>query len=410
MPKQDIIAGLDMGSSQISCVIGKRNNGMNEMTVLGAGCVPCRGLKGGVVININETASAITAVVEQAEEKAHETVQSLFIGIRGQHLQAFNHHGALNIARTDKEITPEDVSMVIENAKAVPISSDREIIHSMPQEFSLDRQRGVPDPIGMEGSLLEVDVHLVTASSSHLNNIWKSINRAGFTVIEPMLSILAVGNVVISPEEKEIGCLLLDVGGQSILVAIYVEGSIRYSREIPIGSDFISRDISYGLRTSLATAKRIKEQHGMAILSMLIGEEEDLEYTNVDGRTVNKIKRSTLIEIIQPRVEEIYNMVHDELKNSGYIDYIAPGGIILTGGGAKLPGMVNAAEQVLGLPTRLGVPQFVQGPEDIITDLTYATAIGLISPLGNTEWSRNKRSINKTSVWRKAKFFLEEIF
>lgn len=410
MPKQDIIAGLDVGSSQIACVIGNRSNTTGEITILGAGVTTCRGLKGGVVININETAHAVTMVVEQVEENARESVQSLYIGIRGHHLQAFNHHGALNIARTDKEITPEDVSMVIENAKAIPISSDREIIHTLPQEFALDRQRGVPDPVGMEGSLLEVDVHLVTASSSHLNNIWKAINRAGFTIVEPISSVLAVSDMVISPEEREIGCLLLDMGGQSILLAIYSDGCIRYSREIPIGSDFITRDISYGLRTSLATAKQIKEKYGCAMISFLNGEEDDVEYKNVDGRTINKIRRSTLVEIIQPRIEEVFNLVNDEIKNSGYVDYIAPGGIIMTGGGAKLPGMGAAAEQVLGLPTRLGMPQGIQGPEEVTGDLTYATALGLLNFQGTNEWSKSKRSMRKPSILRRAKVLLEEIF
>ncbi|MFH1379574.1 MAG: cell division protein FtsA [bacterium] len=410
MPKNDIVAALDMGSSQISCAIGRRDEVSGELNVLGAGFLPCRGLRGGVVININETAHAVSKVIEQAEEMARESIQSLYIGIRGHHLQAFNHHGALNIARTDKEITPEDVSLVIENAKAIPISSDREIIHTLPQEFALDRQTGVPDPIGMEGSLLEVDVHLVTASSSHLNNIWKAINRAGFKIVEPISSLLAVGDVVISPEERELGCLLLDMGGQSILIGIYSEGSIRYAREIPIGSDFITKDISYGLRTSLITAKNIKEKYGVAMLSFLNGDEEDVEYTNVDGRTVNKIRRSTLVEVIQPRVEEIFNLINDEIKNSGYIDYIAPGGIVMTGGGAKLQGMVAAAEQVLGLPTRLGMTQGIHGHESVIGDLTYATVLGLLNFQGMNEWSKNRRALRKQPFWKKAASIFEEIF
>lgn len=410
MAKSEIIAGLDMGSSQVTCVIGSRDTVSGEIVITGASSIACRGLKGGVVININETANAVNAAVEGAEEMAHTPVQSLYIGIRGHHLQAFNHHGVLNIARTDKEITTEDVSMAIDNAKAIPISSDREIIHILPQEFALDRQRGVPDPVGMEGSLLEVDVHLVTASSSHLNNIWKSINKAGFSVIEPISSLLAVGDVVISPEEREIGCLLLDVGGQSVQIGIYSDGSIRYAREIPIGGDFVTKDISYGLRTSLATAKKIKEQFGSAMLSLLTGDEEDVEYTNVDGRTVNKIRRSTLVEIMQPRIEEIFNMVNEDIKNSGYVDYIAPGGIIMTGGGAKLDGIVAAAEQVMGLPTRLGLPQGIRGPDEISGDLTYATACGLLYFQGANEWSKNRRVYRRQSLLQKAKGLLDEIF
>ncbi len=213
MSKPEILAGLDIGSGQLACVIGKRMPENDHVEIIAAARQSCRGLKGGVVINIDETALAIGHVVEAAEEMAKESVRDLIVGIRGAHIQTFNHHGAINIARTDKEITTDDVQQVIESTKAVPISTDREIIHVIPQDFVLDRQQGVPNPVGMEGSLLEVEVHIVTAGSSHLNNIWRSINNGGFGIREPVYGLLALGDVVVTQEEKDLGCLLIDLGG-----------------------------------------------------------------------------------------------------------------------------------------------------------------------------------------------------
>ncbi|MFH1283529.1 MAG: cell division protein FtsA [bacterium] len=410
MAKSEIIAGVDIGSSQIVCVIARRNTlNHNAIEVLGSGRKFCRGLKGGVVININETAQSITQAVEEAEDAAKESVNEIYLAIRGNHIQSFNHHGAINIARTDKEIMSEDVTMVIDAAKAVPISQDREIIHIIPQDFSLDRQRGVPNPIGMEGTLLEVDVHMVTASGTHLNNIWKSVNRAGFTVVEPIDGLLAVGEIVVSEEEKELGSLLIDFGGQTIGIGVYSDGSIHFSKEIPIGSDFISKDISYGLRTSMATAQTIKERYGAAMLS-LINDDEEIEFTSVDGKTTHHVQRQTVVEIIQPRIEEIFSLISEEVQNSGFADIVIPGGVILTGGGSLLPGMTNAAEQIIGMPTRLGRPQNITSPEDIASNPIYATAIGTLMFPWVSEWKKSMNKVSKGGMVKKVKGWFEGIF
>ncbi|MEE8424271.1 MAG: cell division protein FtsA, partial [Elusimicrobiota bacterium] len=317
MAKPELIAGLDMGSGRVSCVIGTPDPEGQGMRILGGGTVPCRGLKGGVVLNINETARSVRSAVEKAEEEAKQMVNGVYLGVRGNHLQSFNNRGAYNIARSDKEITAEDVRAVMENAKAIPISTDREILHVVPQGFGLDRQKGVPDPVGMEGSLLEVEVHIVTASRAHLNNLTKAVAEAGFDVVEPIYSLLALGEFLVAPEERELGSLLVDFGGQSVAVGIFAEGAIRFSKEIAIGSDFITRDLAVGLRTNMPTAEQIKIEHGVAHPGQLNGDgEKEISFTGVDGRTLHEVKAETMMNIILPRVEEIFSLVGEEVQNS----------------------------------------------------------------------------------------------
>lgn len=379
MAKQEVVAGLDMGSGRITCLIGLPDLENGRMRVLGGSSVVCRGIKGGVVVNILETARAITQAVEQAEAASKQVVTSLYLGVRGGHLQSFNNRGAFNIARTDKEITAEDVGSVIANAKAIPLSSDREILHVVPQGFSLDRQRGVPNPVGMQASLLEVEVHIVTASSAHLNNLSKAVAQAGFEVVEPVYGLLATGELLVSPEEKDLGSLLIDLGGQSISLGVYSEGSLRYSKELSIGSDFITRDLAIGLRTSLFTAEKIKMAHGIAHSALLNGDDE-IKFHGVDGRTPHSVKTSTMMGIILPRVEEIFSIIGDDLSNSSYADLAVSGGAILAGGGSLLRGMQPAAEEVLKMQVRVGVahPDQIISEEQWLTP-TYATALGLLS-------------------------------
>ncbi|MCB4756206.1 MAG: cell division protein FtsA [Elusimicrobia bacterium] len=405
MPKPEIFTGLDIGSGQVVCVIGRKMPDQDQVDVVAAARQNCRGLKGGVVINIEETASAISRVVEATEEMSKETVRDLIVGVRGSHIQTFNHHGAINIARTDKEITPDDVAQVIESTKAVPISTDREIIHVIPQDFVLDRQQGVPNPVGMEGSLLEVEVHIVTAGTSHLNNIWRSINRAGFGIREPIYGLLAVGDVVVTQEEKDLGCLLIDLGGSTTGISIYSDGGVRFTKELPIGSEAITMDLAHGLRTSLSQAKIVKERYGTAVrpsrkqvLVTGLGQEETIDmeeeivYTSVDGRTKKTVQRNTLFEFIAPRVEEIFTLIGRELENSGMSEHVVAGGAIITGGGVMLTGLVNAAEKILELPTRQGLPQNIMGMPEAVCHPSYASAIGLINFHTIGDWPRTHKS------------------
>ena len=409
--KQELVAGLDVGSGRVSCLIG--TPARDGVKVLGGASVPCRGVKGGVVINIIEAAAAVTRAVEEAEAAAGATVSEVLLGVRGSHLQSFNNRGAFNIARSDREITPDDVSSVVASARAIPLSSDREILHVVPQGFSLDRQRGVPHPVGMEASLLEVDVHIVTASSAHLNNIMKTVGQAGFSVVEPVYGLLAAGELLVTPEEKELGSVLIDFGGQSVSLGVYCEGAVKYSKEIPIGSDFITRDLAVGLKTSIATAERIKIEHGIAHPSML-GEDGDIDCHGIDGRTPMKVRTSTMMGIILPRVEEIFSIVAEDLQNSSYADVVAPGGAILTGGGSLMRGAAEAAQQILGIPVRRGVPHPDQvHAEDQWLSPVYSTALGLLVYAQSPRWAgADARAVkSRKPMWmRKLAGVLQELF
>jgi cell division protein FtsA len=300
----------------------------------------------------------------------------------------------------------------VENTKAVPISPDREIVHVIPQDFILDRQAGVPNPVGMEASLLEVDVHIVTASQSHLNNVWKAIAKAGFQVEEPIYGLLAVGDAAVTAEEKDLGCVLIDLGGQTTGVAVYADGAVRFTKELAMGADAITHDLSHALRTSLIEAQKIKERDGAASRSLAEGDmEEQLEYLSVDGRTLKRIKRQALVDFISPRVEELFTVIQEELQNSGYGDRVAGGGLILTGGGSLLRGMTGAAEQIFELPVRSGLPRDLTGPADLLSNPSYATALGLLHYQHLGEWARSRRAKpSGAGIGSRFKSFVEDFF
>ncbi|HBU70323.1 MAG TPA: cell division protein FtsA [Elusimicrobia bacterium] len=409
MGKNEIVAGLDFGSSQICCVLGSRDES-GGLEILGGAKLPCRGIKGGVVINLNETSFAVQRVLEQIEDQAGQTVRQVYLGLRGNHIESVNAKGAINISRTDKEITAEDVAGVTENAKTIRLSNDREIINTIAQEYFLNHQGGVPDPVGMEGSHLEVEVHILTGSSSHLSNIYKSVAQAGFEIVEPIYGLLAVGDLVVTQEEKDLGCLLIDLGGMTTGISVYNEGSIRFSKELQIGSDFITRDLSHNLRTSLSTAQSIKEKYGVAMGSLLKTDSK-FDFTGVDGKTVRQGTRKQLVEIIQPRLDQIFVAIDQELQDANLNDIFIPGGVIITGGGAMLEGMVQAAEQALGSLARIGLPQDTRGPEEIISNPTYATAIGLLKyDLAAGHGWASRKTAKGPSWWSKFRNWSDDIF
>lgn len=377
MAKQEILCGLDIGSGQVTCVLGRINSNSSAVEIVSAGQDICRGVKGGVVVDINATADSIRNAIEEAESKIDDVVNDIYLGIRGIHVETHNSRGVISISRTDKEITADDVNSVIENAKAIQISADREIIDILVQEFSLDRQRGVHNPIGMEGNFLEVYALLVTASVTHLNNTYKAIAKAGFSTSEVIYGLLATADAVVTEEEKESGCLLVDMGGQCVSLAVFSEKSIRYTKELPFGCDFITKDISYALRTSFGVAKNIKEKYGVASPSQL-KDDQDVEYLSVDGRTKKNTSRRYLAEIISPRVEEILEKINNEVQNTSFMDAIIPGGVIITGGGAMLEGMKEACEKIFGIETRIGLSLEVNGPNSIISNPAFVTAISAL--------------------------------
>jgi len=413
MAKLETITGLDMGSGRVTCVIGTPDPEGQGIRILGGSSVPCRGLKGGFVLNIHETARAVRAAVEKAEEQAQQLVHGVYLGVRGKHLQAFNNRGAYNIARTDKEITQDDVQAVIETAKAIPISNDREILHIIPQSFALDRQPGVPDPVGMEGSLLEVDVHIVHAASSPLNNLTKAVAEAGFDVIEPVYGLLALGDFLVSPEEQELGALLVDVGGQTLSVAVYSDGALKFSAEKPLGSDHITKDLAMGLRTNMQIAEKLKIEHCFAHPSLYNGESE-IPFKGVDGRTGHTVKPSTLMNIVLPRVEEIFTVVGESVQGSDFSDMVVPGGVIVSGGGSLLHGMADAAAQILQVPARTGVVpgEGIHAPDELLHP-TFATALALVDysqRRGASPASIGTRRSTDPRWMRKLKKFFEDLF
>jgi len=346
MGKSNIVAGLDMGGGRITGVIASRDSETQTVKILSGASLPCRGLKSGVVVDIKDTAGTVAQLMDQCERDADVEVERVYLGVRGAHLKSSNGHGAYNIARSDREITAEDVHCVLENAKAVPIETDKEIIHVIPQSFSIDRQKGVPNPEGMEGSLLEVDVHIVSASTSHLSNLIKSVSKAGFSVEESCYSLVTLGECVLTQEEKELGAILLDLGGESISIGVYLEGGIKFSKDLPYGCDLITRDIAYGLHTSREAARDIKEKFGVAWPALLVDDEE-IPVPSLDKRTSHSVKPSFLLDIIQPRAEELFDKVRGEIEKTRYADI--PGVGVITGGGSLLRGMPELCCQSLGL-------------------------------------------------------------
>ncbi|MDR0952878.1 MAG: cell division protein FtsA, partial [Elusimicrobiota bacterium] len=315
-------------------------------------------------------------IIDRLEEKADSNLNGLYVAVRGEHLESFTNHGTYNISRMDKEITPEDIDQAILNARSIPIKNDNEIISVVPQGFSIDRQRGITNPDGMEGSLLEVDVHITTGLSSSLNNLNKAITRPGFHVDGTFYGLMCLADSVLSQEEKDIGAILIDIGGETMSVGIYFEGALRFSKDLPLGADLITRDIAYALHTSKVAAKEIKEKYGIAFPSFL-EDEGEIPVPSLDGKAVHEVKKSFLLDIIQPRVQELFEEVKICVDKNNFGAYAAVG--ILTGGGSLLPGITEQCSQILGLKeVRRGVVQsdIIDADEEYFDPL-YSTAMSL---------------------------------
>ena len=376
MAKTDIVAGLDVGSGKLTAVVGVHDFETNTLQILASRSVACKGVRGGVVSDIRETSSAVSYLLGNLEREINKDISSLFVGLRGSHLESFSNHGTYNISRLDKEITPADMELAVENAKSMPLKNDNEIVHVFTQGFSIDKLRGITNPEGMEGSLLEVDVHITTGSSTHLNNLYKAIQRPGYKVDNMFYGLVPLGHCVLTQEEKEIGAMIIDLGGETMSVGIYVDGILKFSRDIPYGCDLITSDLSRLLHTSRQNAKEIKEKYGIAFPTFL-DEEGEIPVPSLDGRSTHNIKKSYILDIIQPRVEELFEQIQHCVVTSGYKN--APVVGVLTGGGSQMPGMTDQAVNILGLKeVRRGVVQ-----RDLITaadeffDPVYSTAMAL---------------------------------
>lgn len=376
MAKTNIIAGLDVGSGKLTAVAAAHDFETNTLQILAGRSVPCKGVRGGVVSDIRETSAAVTHLLGGIERELNKDIGSLFVGVRGAHLESFCNHGTYNISRMDKEITQSDMELAVENAKAMPIKNDNEIVNVITQGFSIDKLRGINNPEGMEGSLLEVDVHITTGSSTHLNNLAKAIQRPGYKIDGTFYGLVPLGDCVLTQEEKDIGAMIIDLGGETMSVGIYIDGILKFSRDIPYGCDLITSDLSRVLHTSRQNAREIKEKYGVAFPTFL-DEEGEVPVPSLDGRSSHNIKKSYILDIIQPRVEELFEQIQRCVATSGYKNYPVVG--VLTGGGSQMPGMTDQAVNILGLKeVRRGVVQrdLVTSDDDFF-DPVYSTAMAL---------------------------------
>jgi cell division protein FtsA len=373
--KDSLFVGLDIGTTKICAIIGEASPEGN-VEIIGIGKAPSHGLRKGVVIDIETTVQSIKQAVEEAELMAGVTIERVFTGIAGGHIKGFNSRGVIAVSGKNREITQRDVDRVIDAARAVAIPLDREVIHILPQEFIVDDQVGIKKPLGMYGVRLEADVHIVTGAVTSAQNIVKSVNNSGLEVADIVLQQLASAEAVLTPDEKELGVALIDMGGGTTDLAIFVEGSIWHTAVLSLGGNNITNDIAMGLQTPTHEAEEIKKQHGCAMAS-LIDPEEIIEVPSVGGRPPRKLARQVLCAIIEPRVEEIFDLVNREIRKAGYQDLIA-GGIVMTGGGASLEGICELGEQIFGKPTRMGLPTRIGGLADVVSSPMYSTGVGLV--------------------------------
>jgi cell division protein FtsA len=369
----NVIAGLDIGTTKICCIIGEIND-EGALDVIGIGSHPSKGLRKGVVINIESTVDSIKSAVEEAELMSGSEIDSVYVGIAGGHIKGFNSHGVLAVK--DKEIVEADISRVIDAAKAVAIPMDREVIHVIPQEYIVDDQDGIKTPLGMSGVRLEAKVHIVTGAVTSAQNIVKSVTRAGLQVNDIVLEQLASSKSVLSSDEKELGVAMIDIGGGTSDLAIFFQEAIKHTYVLAIGGNHVTSDIAIGLRTPTFEAERIKKQYGCALTSLINGN-ETIEVPSVGDRENRVLSRHLLSEIIEPRLDELFTLVKMEIAQSGHQDLITSG-IVLTGGSSILKGIVEAAEKVFKLPVRRGMPKSIGGLVDVVNSPMYATAVGLL--------------------------------
>lgn len=370
--KSSLIVGLDIGTSKVCAVVGEMTE--RGLEVIGVGSHPSQGLRKGVVINIESTVNSIKRAVEEAELMAGCEINSVFAGIAGGHVKGFNSHGV--VAVKNKEVTQRDVDRVIDAAKAVAIPMDREVLHILPQEYIIDDQDGIKEPLGMSGVRLEAKVHIVTGAVTCVQNIIKCCNRTGLNVADIALEPLASAEAVLTPEEEELGVVLVDMGGGTTDIALFHDGAVKHTSVLGIGGNHLTSDIAAGLRTPIGEAERIKQRYGCARTSM-VGKDERVEVPSVGGRGSRTISRQILCEIIEPRLEEMFQLIQREIAKSGYEGSLVSG-MVLTGGSTLLPGMIEMAEEVFGMPVRLGVPIHVGGLIDVVSSPIYATGVGLV--------------------------------
>jgi len=406
--EKNLIVGLDIGTSKVVAIVGEITP-ENEVEVIGIGSHPSRGLKKGVVVNIESTVQSIQRAVEEAELMAGCQINSVYAGIAGSHIRSLNSHGI--VAIRDKEVTPADVERVIDAARAVAIPADQKILHILPQEFIIDTQEGIREPVGMSGVRLEAKVHMVTGAVSAAQNIIKCVRRCGLEVDDIILEQLASSQAVLTEDEKELGVCLVDIGGGTTDIAVFTDGAIRHTAVIPIAGDQVTNDIAVAMRTPTQYAEEIKIKYACA-LTQLASADETIEVPSVGDRPARRLARQTLAEVVEPRYEELFTLIQAELRRSGFEDLCAAG-VVITGGSAKMEGVVELAEEIFHMPVRLGSPQYVSGLVDVVRNPIYSTGVGLLL------FGQQNRGLNISEVllgggakgvWRRMKSWFQGNF
>ncbi len=368
----EIIVGLDLGTTKVCAVVGEVS--ADGLRILGVGSVPCRGLRKGVVSNIEWTVRSIREAVEQAQNMAGVEISTVFVGVAGSHIRSLVSNGVCAIA--GREVMRTDLDRVLEGARAIPVDADRMILHALPREYVVDNQDGIRDPVGMSGVRLQAHVNLITAATSCIENVIRCVERCNINVAAVVLEPLASAEAVLTDDEKEIGVAVIDIGGGTSDLILYADGGIAHASVIPAGGNNITNDVAAGLRTPVAEAERLKRQYGCA-LGRMVAEEDEIEVPGVGGHAARRAPRRLLSDIIEPRVEEIFSEVRRRIEETGLLEQMSAG-CVLTGGAALMEGMVECAEEVLGMPVRLGFPIGVGGIASMVQSPNYATGVGLI--------------------------------
>jgi len=375
MAEARVYAGLDIGTTKITAIVAEPEEDGEGIRVIGVGTAPSDGLKRGVVVNLEKTTRSIQYAVQEAERMSGRTIRGVFAGIAGDHIRGINSRGVIAVSRKDAEIRPHDLERVIEAAKAVAIPADREILHVLPQEFIVDDQDGIRDPVGMSGVRLEAEVHIITGAASACRNVIRAAERAGLEVEELVLEPLASADAVLTQDERDLGVALLDIGGGTTDVAIFYEGSVRHTAVIGLGGANVTNDLAIGLRTPVERAEQLKLQSGCALTSM-VRPQEVVQVPSVGGRSDREVSRHMLAMMIEPRIEEIFELSKKEIRTNHIADLLGAG-VVLTGGASSLMGMPELAEQVFDLPVRRGFPMGITGLTEAVCDPRFATGVGL---------------------------------
>jgi cell division protein FtsA len=370
---KNLLVGLDVGTTKIVALIGEATS-EGKVNLIGFGVTPSRGVKKGIVVNIEATVQAIQRSIEEAEQMAGCQIHAAYTGIAGNHIRSLNSHGI--VAIRDQEVSVQDIDRAIDAARAVAIPADQKILHILPQDFIIDNQEGIREPIGMSGVRLEVRVHIVTGAVSAAQNVVKCVRRCGLEVADIILEPLASSYAVLNDNEKELGVCLIDIGGGTTDMAVFIDGSIRHSAVIPIAGDQVTNDIAVALRTPIAHAEVIKIQHACALMD-LADQQLEIDVPSVGERPPRKIVSRGLAEVVEARYEELFNLVRSELRRSGFEDLITAG-VVLTGGGSKVRGIGDLGEKVFKIPVRCGTPQYFVGMQEVLDNPSYATSVGLL--------------------------------